>query len=178
MTSTPPDQGTSPPFSALVRAATETDLPQVRALMNRIIRDTTITFTDLQKSLPDMHTLFNKARSEQRPFLVLSTADGTIVGYATYGPFRAGPGYAHVGEHSINLAPHVHRAGLGRQLLEALETRARRNGVSIMVAGVSAANPPGLAFHRAMGYREVGYMPGAGRKFGHALDLVLLQKSL
>ena len=47
-----------------------------------------------------------------------------------------------------------------------------------MIAGVSAENPEGRAFHEKLGYRVVAIMPEAGYKFGRYIDLVLMQKFL
>jgi phosphinothricin acetyltransferase len=62
--------------------------------------------------------------------------------------------------------------------MSALEEAARAAGGHTMFGGVSAANPQGVAFHAAVGYREVARLPEVGRKFGQWLDLVLMQKHL
>ena len=47
-----------------------------------------------------------------------------------------------------------------------------------MIAGVSAENPDGVAFHSALGFAEVARIARAGHKFGRFIDLVLMQKFL
>ena len=101
-----------------------------------------------------------------------------VLGFASFGPFRKGLGYARVKEHSICLAEGVRGAGLGARLLLALEDEARAKGVTHMIAGVSGENPAGQRFHARHGYERVGHLPEIGQKFGRRIDLVLMQKTL
>src|SRR5689334_21639159 len=61
------------------------------------------------------------------PTLVAEEETGTVVGYAYAGPYRARPAYRWSAEDSIYVAPHAHRRGIGRLLLERLivETEGR-----------------------------------------------------
>ncbi len=68
--------------------------------------------------------------------------------------------------------------GTGRALVTALESIARTAGIRTLIGALSGSNPGALAFHNALGFNEVGRMPGIGMKFGKRLDLVTMQKSL
>lgn len=81
-------------------------------------------------------------------------------------------------EHSIHLEPLARGQGLGRALMQAIETHALARGTHSMIAGVSGENATGIAFHAALGYRTVATLPESGFKFGRWLDLVLMQKFL
>ena len=93
----------------------------------------------------------------------VACVNGTVQGHATYGQFRGGPGYARSMEHSIHLTPAAQGQGLGRALMQTLETHARAHGVHVMVAGVSSDNPAGQAFHARMGYAPCGLVMQAGQ---------------
>ncbi len=157
-----------------VRAARPEDAGAVAAITNAIIRDTLVTFTTLERRPEEIAADI----VERGPAFLVCEQAGRVVGFATYGPFRRGPGYAHTVEHSVQLAPTAHGQGLGRALMAQLEETARAEGHHVMVGGISAANPGGLAFHAAIGFAEVGRMPQVGRKQGRWLDLVLVQKIL
>lgn len=159
----------------LIRPASATDAPAIAAIWNAIIRDTLFTFTTEEKSAADLVALLAAKEQAGHPFLVAQT-QSTVSGFATYGSFRAGPGYAHSAEHTIILAPTARGQGSGRTLLAELEQHARDAGVHTLIGGVSSANPGAQAFHRACGYRTVATLPEVGRKQGQWLDLVLFQK--
>lgn len=108
-------------------------------------------------------------------FLVAERA-GAILGFASYSQFRAGPGYVHSMEHTVNLAPEARGHGTGAALMRAIEDHAARAGHHALIGAVTACNAGSLAFHRRLGFAEVGRIPGAGWKFGRFHDLVLVHK--
>lgn len=153
----------------MMRAATQDDAPWIAQIWNALIADTLVTFTTTPKTQADIAAIIN-----ERPVLALPEQGG----FATYGPFRAGPGYAATVEHTILLAPQTRGQGRGRALMQALMQHARDAGHHIMVAGISGANPQAVAFHAALGFEQVALMPQVGRKDGQWLDLILMQKRL
>lgn len=62
--------------------------------------------------------------------------------------------------------------------MAAIEAHAKGAGAHQMIAGVSAENPEGRAFHEKLGYRLIATVPQAGFKFGRFMDLILMQKFL
>ncbi|MBT2129897.1 GNAT family N-acetyltransferase [Aliiroseovarius lamellibrachiae] len=157
----------------MIRAATPADTAAIQSLWNLAIRETLITFNAVEKSLSEVA----QAVSAYDAFFV-AEGDGQVLGFAGYGDFRAGIGYAHTKEHTIMLAPEARGKGLGRALMQAVEDHARAQKVHSMIAGVSGSNPMGEPFHTAIGYVKVGMLPQAGRKFDQWHDLVLMQKLL
>lgn len=157
----------------MIRPARPEDAAAIAGIWNTLIRETTHTFTTVEK---DPATLAAQIAGGT-PWWVAEVG-GAVLGHATYGSFRGGPGYARTAEHSVHLAPAAWGKGLGRGLMTALEGHARDAGLHVMVAGVSGGNAPGIAFHTAIGYREAGRMAEVGFKWGRWLDLVLMQKRL
>jgi phosphinothricin acetyltransferase len=157
----------------MIRTARPGDAEAIARIWNRVIRDTTVTFTTAEKS----PAALAEAIAAGAPFHVAEKA-GAVGGFVTAGQFRAGPGYAHTWEHSIHVDAALQGQGLGRALMAAIEADLAAQGVHSLVAGVSGENPGGVAFHAALGYREIARLPEVGRKFGRWHDLVLLQKML
>ncbi|MCK0148839.1 N-acetyltransferase family protein [Marivita sp. S6314] len=158
----------------IIRQAKPEDAGAIADIVNEIVDATTITFTTCRKPAQD---ILADIDARGPAFVVAAEAD-RVLGFATYFAFRSGPGYAQVKEHSIVLAPPARGWGLGRRLMAHLEDVARAEGVHALIAGVSGENADGIAFHAALGFREVGRLPEVGHKFGRWLDLVLMQKLL
>lgn len=152
-----------------VREAGPADHAAVVDIWNHYIRDTDVTFTTAEKAPADVARL--------SPLWVAEDTSG-VVGFGTYGSFRGGPGYRDVAEHSVYLALGYEGRGAGRALVHALEDAARAAGLVALIGAVSGSNSAALAFHRRMGFQEVGRLPNVGVKHGLRLDLVLVQKNL
>lgn len=158
----------------MIRTAKPEDAPEIAALWNWMISDTLLTFTTDQKSVEDIDRMIFE---RENGFLVSET-DEIIEGFATFGAFRSGPGYARTAEHSVIVAQNHVGRGVGRALMTALMDRARAEGVHIMVAAISSENPHAVEFHTRLGFQEVGCMPEVGYKNDRYLDLILMQKML
>lgn len=156
----------------IVRPARAEDAAPLVALWNPWIRDTAITFTTDEKTEAGLAADI----AARGPAFVVAEDGGALLGFATFFPFRSGPGYAWTKEHTVILAPEARGRGAGRALMAALEDEARRQGVHALMAGISAENPAGVAFHAAIGFHEVARLPQVGRKFDRWMDLVLMQK--
>lgn len=161
----------------IIREATLEDAAGIATIWNQQIRDTAATFNSVEKSVEGLRAEIAAKAKQGQAFLVAESA-GTVVGFALYGQFRSGVGYAYSMEHTVYLAPAVQGRGVGRALMHTLETRAATAGVHSMLGGISAENASGIAFHLAIGYKEVARIPQVGRKFGRWMDLVLVQKML
>lgn len=161
----------------IIRPAAPCDAAALMAVWNPQIADTAVTFSTVLKTEADLGAEIAACHAEGRAFLVAEIG-GQVVGVATYGPFRKGPGYAHTAEHTVVLAEAARGGGTGRALMRALQDHARARDLHMLIAGVSAENAGGIAFHLALGFAEVGRMPQVGRKFGRWMDLILLQKCL
>lgn len=160
----------------MIHRATPADATAIAAIWNPYIRDSLVTFNAAEKPADEVARMIaDRDRLGHATFVAL--ADG-IIGFASYAQFRGGIGYATCMEHTVLLAPEARGHGHGRALVAAVCDHARTAGVHQMIAGVSAANPEGVAFHARLGFAEVARLRDAGRKFDRFIDLVLMQKFL
>jgi L-amino acid N-acyltransferase YncA len=167
-------------MSVELRDAVAGDLPATLAIYNELIHSTTVAWTERPQSLDERRTWFGE--QQRRGFPTLVAVDGDeVVGMTSYGDFRDSehwPGYRFTVEHSIHVRGDRRGNGLGRRLLEELISRAQRNGIHVMVAGIDAANTGSIRFHERLGFVEAARIPETGHKFGQWLDLVLMQRIL
>ena len=161
----------------VIRPATEADLPAIGTIHNRAIEETAATWLWEPIPLAARQDWFAEQQRADRPVLV-AEADGAVVGWASYGPFRAYHGYRDTMEHSVYLDPAAHRRGLGRALMEHLLAAAKQRGVHVMVAAIAMPNDASVGLHRMLGFAHVGVMPQVGLKFGRYHDLCLMQNIL
>ncbi|HKF28812.1 MAG TPA: GNAT family N-acetyltransferase [Candidatus Binataceae bacterium] len=160
-----------------VRDASVDDLPGILAIFNEVIANSTAIWFDTLENLEGRRQWFEARHARGFPILVAVEA-GDMLGYSTFGDFRAWHGYRHTVEHSIYVRADSRRAGIGRILLSALIERATASRAHVMVGAIEASNHASLALHMGLGFKEVARMPEVGCKFGRWLDLVLVQRLL
>lgn len=157
-----------------IREATERDAAGIAAIYNDAVEHTTATWHTRTVDADDRAAWI--ATRQESGFPVLVAADGEdVVGYATYGEWRAWEGYRFTVEHSVYVRADQRGRGVGRALMDRLIARARADGLHAMVGGIAAENTGSIAMHERLGFQEVARMPEVGAKFGRWLDLVFLQ---
>ena len=160
-----------------IRAATEADLPTILAIYNDAVVNTAAIWNDDLVDLDNRIAWFRTRIGQGFPVLVAVEGE-RVLGYASYGDFRAFQGYRFTVENSIYVAGEARGKGAGSALLAALVEAARAQGKHMMVAGIEAGNAVSIRLHEKQGFVETARMPELGFKFGRYLDLVFLQKKL
>ena len=154
-----------------------TDAPAVREIINDSILHTSHNYDYHPKSLEEVELLFSEKILDGFPVLV-GEVHGEVLGYATYGKFRAKPGYSKTLEHSIYLNEKAQGKGLGSEMMRKLIEIAKEQGYHMMIAGMDSENLGSYRFHERLGFRETARMPEVSFKFGKWLTLVFMQLKL
>jgi phosphinothricin acetyltransferase len=160
-----------------VRDATRQDLPEILTIYNEVIRNSTAVYSEIEFTKAQGDSWFDAKAAQGFPFIVAQTDMG-IVGFGTFGEFRAWPCYRHTVEHSVHIRADRRGFGLGRTLVLELMARARAMQKHVMIAGIDADNAVSIGLHRHLGFTQVGHFHEVGFKFGRWLDLVFLELSL
>lgn len=161
-----------------LREATEADAEGIAGIYNDAVAHTTAIWNDVVVDAANRVTWMRERQARGYPVLVAVDGAGSVLGYASFGDWRAFDGYRHTVEHSVYVHPRQRGGGIGRELMQALIARARAQGKHVMVAGIEAGNLPSLRLHTQLGFVETARMPEVGMKFGRWLDLVFLQLRL
>ena len=158
----------------MIRQATEADLPQILTIYNHAIEHTTAVFEYRAHTLDMRRDWFRAKQTASTPVFVFVEGD-RVLGFATYGPFRAWPAYKYSVELSVYVEPDARRRGIGSELVRAVIDDARTRELRVVMAGITADNQISLRLHERLGFREVAHIPQVGYKFGRWLDLKFLQ---
>ena len=161
----------------MIDNATRRDLPEILAIYNEVIRNSTAVYTDVELTAERGAAWFDAKVGGGFPFVVARDASG-ITGFGSFGEFRAWPCYRHSVEHSIHVRVDRRGQGVGRALLIELLARAAVLRKHTMIAGIDADNAVSIGLHLSLGFRTVGHFHEVGFKFGRWLDLLFLQCSI
>ena len=161
----------------MVRSAAEPDLPGVLAIYNDVIATSTAVYRDTPATLADRREWWTSRLAAGYPVFV-AVAGEEVVGFASFGDFRAWPGYRFTVEHTVHVRADRRGTGVGSALMHDIIAAAQRAGKHVMIAGVDADNAASIRFHQRFGFERVAHFREVGFKFGRWLDLVFLQRIL
>jgi phosphinothricin acetyltransferase len=161
-----------------IEDATDADLPAVLAIYNDVIRTSTAIYREEPATLEERQAWNETRKKNGYPLLVARTDDAAVAGFATFGDFRAWPGYRFTVEHSVHVADGLRGRGTGTALMRVLLERGAILGKHVMVAGVDADNTGSIRMHERLGFEQTGRLKQVGWKFDRWLDLVFMQRWL
>ncbi len=153
-------------------------LESIRAILNEVIATSTALYDYAPRSAEMVAAWFQAKQQAGHPVLGAMDDDGTLMGFASYGPFRNFPAYKYTVEHSLYVAAPYRRRGVARALLTELIAHARQQDLHVLVGAIDSQNEASIRLHETFGFTRVAYMPQVGFKFGRWLDLVLYQLTL
>ncbi|KFN03289.1 N-acetyltransferase [Bacillus clarus] len=161
----------------MVREATEKDLPYILDIYNDALLYTTAVYAYKPVTLKNRIDWYEQKKAEGYPILV-HELDNKVVGFATFGPFRAWPAYKYSIEHSIYVDKEYRKNGIGISLMKELIAIAQEREYMTLIAGIDAENEKSITMHKKFGFVHSGTIKKAGFKFDRWLDLAFYQLKL
>lgn len=144
-------------------------------IFNEAILTSTALYDYKPRAPESMAGWFKTKEAGRFPVIGAVGADGRLLGFASYGTFRAWPAYKYSVEHSVYVHKDHRRNGLGRTLMQSLIAAAREQQYHVMIGGIDIANTGSIALHESLGFVHAGTIRQAGFKFGRWLDLGFYQ---
>jgi phosphinothricin acetyltransferase len=147
----------------------------ILGILNEAIVNSTALY-DYRPRPPESMTAWFRAKADGHyPVIGLEGDDGELLGFASYGGFRAWPAYKYSVEHSVYVQAAHRGRGLGRRLMRELIAAAQQQGYHTLIGGIDVDNRASIALHARLGFVHAGTIRQAGFKFGRWLDLAFYQ---
>jgi len=161
----------------MIREAVEKDLIEILEIYNDAILNTTSVYAYKAHNIKDREEWYQKKKQEGYPILVYEE-NNKVIGFATFGPFRAWPAYKYSVEHSIYIHERFRSIGIGTVLAKEIIQIANEREFKILVAGIDESNENSVKMHEKLGFKYSGTINKAGYKFGKWLNLAFYQLDL
>jgi L-amino acid N-acyltransferase YncA len=147
----------------------------IREIFNDAILHSTALY-DYRPRTPEMMTAwFESKRKGNYPVIGALSDDGQLMGFGSYGTFRAWPAYKYTVEHSIYVAAAWRGQGLGKVLLREIISHARAQNYHVLVGAIDSENAISIRLHQQFGFEYAGTIRQVGFKFGRWLDAEFYQ---
>ncbi len=163
--------------AVIIRQAVEADVPAILNIYNDAVRNTTAIWNETLVDLDNRRAWFADRMEKNHPVIV-AEACGEVLGYATYGVWRAIEGFRQTMEHSVYIRADRKGGGVGSKLMHALISEARNRHVHVLIACIEAENLGSIKLHEKLGFKIAGQFSQVGQKFGRWLDLVCMELRL
>lgn len=147
-------------------------------ILNESIVSSTAVWDYEPRSLERMREWFEAKRVGGHPVIGAVDEAGALVGFASYGTFRAWPAYKYTVEHSVFVHGSCRRRGVATLLMQTLIALAREEDYHVLVGAIDGANCASIALHERLGFRHAGTIREAGFKHSKWLDVVFYQLTL
>jgi L-amino acid N-acyltransferase YncA len=148
---------------------------EVLDILNQAIVSSTALYDYKPRKIETMVGWFKKKDIGGFPVIGVTNDAGQLMGFATYGTFRAWPAYKYSVEHSVYIHIDHRGKGLGRLLMQQLIISARRQQYHTMIGGIDISNIASISLHEKLGFTHAGTIKQAAYKFDRWLDLGFYQ---
>ena len=164
-------------MNVIIRTYQSKDLPEIVAIINFNIINSTALYDYNIRTLDQQKIIFEDKINKEFPIIVAEIED-TVVGFGYYSEFRFREAYKFTVEHSVYVHNDYHGKGIGKLLLEKLIALATNQKLHTMIGVVDSENESSIKFHEQFGFETVGFIKESGYKFDRWLHSVIMQKML
>ena len=159
----------------IIQCNPERHAAHILSIFNEAIVNSTALYDYKPRTAEMMQAWFEAKAKGRFPVIGVEGENGELMGFASFGSFRAWPAYKYSVEHSVYVDVRFRGRGVGRRLLEEVIAAAREQDYHVLIGAIDAANTASLALHERGGFTHCGTIREAGFKFGRWLDLSFYQ---
>jgi len=156
-----------------VRPAELRDAHDIARIYFQAIQDHLATFENFLGT-PEERSRWVADHSGKYPLLV-ADLDGRVLGWTSLSPYHVRPRIEGIAELLIYIDRGYRRHGVGKELMRAVQTVARREGHFKLIGRFVAHNDAGRTICRLTGWREVGVHEKHTRLEGRWHDVVVVE---
>ena len=158
-----------------IRCIYEAHAGAILDIFNEAILNSTALYDYKPRARDSMTGWFRAKEDGGFPVIGAESALGRLLGFATYGTFRAWPVYKYSVAHSVYVHKEHRGQGIGARLLQELIGAAQERQCHVMVGGIDVTNSASIALHEKLGFVHAGTIRHAAFKFGIRRDLGFYQ---
>jgi L-amino acid N-acyltransferase len=147
----------------------------ILAIFNEAIVNSTVLYEYKPRTMEMMGSWFEAKRKGNYPVIGIESDTGELMGFASYGTFRAWPAYKYTVEHSVYVNVRFRGRGIGKRLMKEIIAAAEGQNYHTMVGVIDGSNVVSIRLHEAFGFACCGTIRQAGFKFGKWLDVLFYQ---
>lgn len=156
----------------------ESSAAAILEIFNDAILNTTALYEYRARTPEQVLNWFRSKEDGGWPVLGAFDDQNSLLGFASFGPFRPYPANQYTVEHSVYVDPAHRGKGVAKVLLQRLIDEARAREYHVMVGAIDADNVASIRLHEAFGFVHAGTIRQAAFKFGRWLDLAFYQLTL
>ena len=159
----------------IVQCSHERHAEAILGIFNDAIINSAALYDYKPRTIEMVTAGFDAKSKGHYPVIGIENEAGDLMGFASYGMFRAWPAYKYSVEHSVYVDARFRGRGVGRSLLKEIIAAAQGQNYHILVGGIDAGNLASIRLHESVGFTYCGTIRQAGFKFGQWLDLSFFQ---
>lgn len=158
-----------------IRCNYETHGGEILAILNEAILNSTALYDYRSRTAESIADWFQAKQAGDFPVLGAVDGAGRLLGFASYGSFRALPANKYTVEHAVYVHPNHRGQGIALTLMRQLITLAAEQQYHTLIGAIDAGNAASIALHGKLGFVHAGTLRQAGFKFQRWLDLAFYQ---
>jgi Sortase and related acyltransferases len=159
----------------IIQCSYEQHAAAILAIFNDAILHSTALYDYQARTMDNMVAWFKNKELGQYPVIGVENESGELMGFASYGSFRAYPANKYTLEHSVYVAAPFRGQGIAQTLMQHLIELAQAQNYHTLIGSIDASNQGSIALHEKLGFTHAGTIRHAGFKFGDWLDLAFYQ---